>query len=239
MARPLADRVALVTGASRGIGAATALALASSGAHVILTARTEAGLVEIEEKIHREGGTATIAPLDLTDGAHVDRLAQAIAQRWQRLDILIANAGILGPLSPLGHITPADWDRVLAVNLTANWRLVRNFDALLRAAPAGRLIALSSGAARRPRAYWGPYAASKAALETMMQCYAEEVGAITAIRIALLDPAGTRTSMRRDAYPGEDPETLKPPSVVAEAIARMLIDDFDNGTYVRLEGPAR
>jgi NAD(P)-dependent dehydrogenase (short-subunit alcohol dehydrogenase family) len=235
MSKPLAGRIALVTGASRGIGAATAVALAGAGAHVILTARTEGGLTEVDDRIHRLGGTATIAALDLRNADHLDNLAQAVANRWRGLDILVLNAAVLGPLSPVAHISPEDWDQVIAVNLTANWRLVRNFDALLRTSEAGRLVALTSRAAHEPRAYWGAYSASKSALETLLLSYAEEVKEISRVRVALVDPARTRTAMRAAAYPGEDPDTLPDPEVPALAITRLLIDDFETGHRLSLQ----
>jgi len=229
MAAGLKDRLALVTGASRGIGAAAAEALAAAGAHVVLTARTEGGLEEVEARIHARGGTATIAPLDLTDGDHVDRLAQAVAARWAKLDVLLLNAAMLGDLMPLPHVPPAQFDRIMALNVTAQYRLIRAFDPLLRASDAGRVVAVTSSVAREPRAYWGPYAASKAALEALVDSYGQEVRNLGAIRTAVLDPGGTRTKMRAQAFPGEDPATLKSPEVVAEAIVAMLSDGFETG----------
>lgn len=225
----LANRIALVTGASRGIGAATALALADAGAHVVLTARTAGGLEAIEGQIHQRGGTATIAPLDLTEGEHVDKLAQAVATRWGRLDLLIANAGTLGVLSPVAHIDPATWERTLALNLTANFRLIRAFDGLLRASPAGRLLLLTSTAARQPRAYWSAYAAAKAGLEALADSYAEEVQNVSSVRVALVNPGAVRTGMRAAAYPGENPDTLPDPAVPAMAILSLIAQDFETG----------
>jgi len=237
LTKPLENRLALVTGASRGIGAHTALALAGAGAHVILTARTEGGLSEVEEKIHQAGGTATIAPLDLMNGEHIDQLAQHIANRWGKLDILVLNAGQLGPLSPLSHIPPKDWEKVIGVNLTAPYRLIRGFDALLRQSDKGRVIGISSGAATDPRAYWGPYAASKAGLEALLDSYAEEVANITNVRVAVVNPGGTRTAMRKSAFPSEDPESLKGPDVVAQALLNLLVEDFE--TKRRLSLPKK
>src|SRR5437868_4457213 len=174
MSKPLADRIALVTGASRGIGAATALALARAGAHVVAVARTVGGLEEIDDAIRNEGGSATLVPLDLKDYAGIDRLGGALNQRYQRLDILIGNAGVLGPLSPLGHVEPKAWDEVIAVNVTANWQLIRCMDPLLQMAEAGRVVFVSSGVGTKPRAYWGPYAMSKAALDALAYTYAAE-----------------------------------------------------------------
>lgn len=229
MTKPLENRLALVTGASRGIGAATALALAKAGAHVILTARTEGGLTEIEEQIHQAGGTSSIAPLDLLNPDHIDGLAQYVAERWGKLDILVLNAGQLGTLSPLSHTPLKDWEKVVGVNLTAPFRFLRAFDGLLRQSDKGRVIGLTSTVATQPRAYWGPYAATKAALENLLDCYADEVGNITPIRVAVVNPGATRTNMRKSAFPGENPETLKTPDVVADALVDLLTQDFETG----------
>ncbi|TXG82979.1 MAG: SDR family NAD(P)-dependent oxidoreductase [Sphingomonadales bacterium] len=234
---PLSGKLALVTGASRGIGAATALCLAQAGAHVVLTARTEGGLAEVDDRIHTAGGTATLAPFDLTDGEAVDRLADAIGQRWGRLDILVLNAAMLGALSPVAHVAPKDFDKIMALNLTAGFRVLRACDPLLRLAPTGRVLALTTSVARSPRAYWGPYAASKAALETLIDCYAEEVGSITGIRCAIVDPGATRTAMRAEAYPGEDPTRLKDPEAVGLAILNLLVEDFETGCRLRVDTP--
>lgn len=215
----LAGRVALVTGASRGIGRAVALRYAREGADVVLVARTLAGLEEVDDEIRAGGGAATLVPADLTDDIVIDRMGAAIYERWQRLDVLVGNAGVLGVLSPLPHVTPEVWDQVLAVNVTVNWRLIRSFDPLLRASAAGRLIFVTSGVARG-RAYWGPYAVSKGALETMVRTYAEEV-AKSQVRVNLINPGPTRTSMRAAAYPGEDPASLKPPEAVTEAFVAL------------------
>ena len=233
MTKPLQDKLALVTGASRGIGAAVAVALGKAGAHVVLTARTEGGLEETESRIHDTGGTATIAPLNLREGDNIDRLAQAVAARWGKLDILVLNAGMLGDLMPVSHVPPADFDKLIATNLTANFRLIRAFDQLLRSAPAGRLIALTSSVATQPRAYWGPYAASKAALEALVDSYGDEIRNISQVRTAIVNPGATRTQMRAKAYPGEDASTLKEPAAVADCIIRLLSDDFETG--VRLD----
>ena len=230
----LQDKVALVTGASRGIGAATAEALAAAGAHVVLTARTEAGLVEVEDRIHAAGGTATIAPLDLRDFDAIDRLAAALTTRWGRLDILLLNAATLGSLTPVPHADLKEWDQVVALNLTANWRLIRAFDPLLRASDAGRLLTLTSSVAARPRAYWGPYAATKAALDTLVLTYGAEVANTTPVRVAVVDPGATRTRMRARAFPGEDEATLKGPEVVAAAIVQALGEDFSSGSRIDL-----
>ncbi len=217
-------RIALVTGASRGIGAATAQALAASGCHVVITARTEAGLAETEGKIHGLGGTATIAPFDLADSDAIDRLAAAIGARWGRLDILVLNAATLGTLTPVPHIVPKDWDQIIALNLTANFRLVRAFDPWLRQSTAADVVAVTSSLASKPRAYWGGYAVSKAGLESLVATYGLETGSVTGIRSHVVDPGATRTAMRARAFPGEDPATLKGPEDVAmrivEAVAR-------------------
>lgn len=225
----LSGRIALVTGASRGIGAATAEALAQAGAHVVLTARTEAGLVEVDDRIHAAGGTATIAPMNLTDFDAIDRLAAALAGRWGKLDILVLNAAMLGTLTPVPHVAPKDWDKIVATNLTANWRFIRAFDPLLRASDAGRLLHLTSTVAAEPRAYWGGYAATKAAMDCLALSYAEEVRNTSPVRVAIVNPKATRTAMRAAAFPGEDPETLKGPEVVGDAIVALLGSDFETG----------
>lgn len=211
----LAGRVALVTGASRGIGAAVARRFAAEGAHVVAVARTAGGLEELDDAIRAGGGRATLVPLDLTDFPALDRLGQALHERFGRLDVLVGNAGLLGSLTPVAHMKPEEWERVLAVNLTANWRLIRSLDALLRASDAGRAIFVTSAAAARPRAYWGAYAVSKAALEMLVRIYAAEV-ARSPVRVNLLDPGAVRTAMRAAAYPGEDPARLPPPESVTE-----------------------
>jgi NAD(P)-dependent dehydrogenase (short-subunit alcohol dehydrogenase family) len=218
-------RVALVTGASRGIGRAAALALARSGCHIIALARTVGGLEELDDAIKREGGSATLVPADLTDFPALDRLGAAIATRWLKLDVFIGNAGLLGPLAPLGHVDPAAWDRVMAVNVTANWRLLRAVDASLRAAPAGRVVLVSSGAATACRAYWGPYSVSKAALEALARTYAAETET-TPIRVMLVNPGPLRTAMRAEAMPGEDPATLKTPQDLAPWFVKLSQPDW-------------
>ena len=232
----LQGRLALVTGASRGIGAATAEALAAAGAHVVLTARTEGGLVEVEDRIHAAGGQATIAPLDLRDFDGIDRLAAALTARWGKLDVLVVNAGTLGSLTPVPHIDLNEWDQVVGLNLTASFRLIRAFDPLLRASDAGRLLSLTSTVAATPRAYWGAYAATKAALDTLVLTYGEEVAATTPVRVATLNPRATRSRMRARAFPGEDEASLKGPEVVADAIVELLRSDFASGARIDL-GP--
>ena len=227
--RLLDGELALVTGASRGIGAATAEALAREGAHVVITARTAAGLEEVEERIHQAGGSATIAPLDLTDGDSIARLAAAVAERWGKLDILILNAAMLGSLSPVPAIDGKEFNKLLTLNLIAQQALIAAFDPLLRKSDRGRLLAVTSSVGRQPRAYWGAYGASKAALETLALSYGEEVRNLSPIKVAIVDPGATATQMRAHAYPGEDPSTVKPPSTVADAIVGLLRGNFETG----------
>ena len=233
----LSGKVALVTSASRGIGAATASALARAGAHVILTARTNAGLEEVEDAIHQAGGTATIAPLDLTDGASIRKLAEAIAPRWPALDVLVHAAAALGSLTPVPHLDEKEFATTIATNIVATQHLVAAFDPLLRNSTAGRLVALTTGVASDPRAYWGGYSATKAAMENLLLSYAAEVAAITPIRVALVSPGATRTRMRAHAYPGEDPATVKPPEAVGDAIVALLERDFETGERIRVGDP--
>jgi NAD(P)-dependent dehydrogenase (short-subunit alcohol dehydrogenase family) len=217
----LAGRLALVTGASRGIGYHTALAFAREGAHVIALARTVGGLEELDDQIRAAGGEpATLVPLDVTDYDGIDRLGASIDQRWGRLDVFVANAAVLGGLSPLGHHEPKNFQRVFDVNVTANWRFIRSLDPLLRASAAGRAIFISSGAAHSCRAFWGPYAASKAALEALARVYANECISTT-VRSVIVDPNVARTAMRALAMPGEDPQTLPHPSKVADALVAL------------------
>jgi NAD(P)-dependent dehydrogenase (short-subunit alcohol dehydrogenase family) len=223
MPLPLAGRIALVTGASRGIGHQAALGLARTGAHIVAVARTVGGLEDLDDAIKEAGGSpATLVPLDLRDYAGIDRLAVALHERFGRLDILVGNAAILGPLSPLAHVEPAAWEEVMAVNVTANWRLIRAMDTLLRASDAGRVVFLSSGVAARPRAYWGPYAISKAGLEVLARTYAAE-SATTHVRVNVLTPGPMRTRMRAQAMPGEDPMTLETPDKAAEPIVELCL----------------
>src|SRR5215471_16486476 len=220
--RPLADRIALVTGASRGIGHATALALARAGAHVVAVARTVGGLEELDDAIRALGGSATLVPLDVRDDAGLGRLATAISERYGRLDVLIGNAGIGGPSSPLTHVEPKAWDDVMAINVTANWQLIRHFEPLLRASDAGRAVFITSGAAHNARAYRGPYGVSKAALEALARTFAAET-ASTNIRVNLFNPGPTRTGLRAAVMPGEDPMTLPPVEDVAEKIVALTL----------------
>ncbi len=217
-----AGRIALVTGASRGIGYATALALAKAGAHIVAVARTVGGLEELDDAIRAAGGAATLVPLDLKDYPGIDRLGLALRERFGRLDVLVGNAGILGPLSPLGHVEDTAWEQVIAVNVTANWRLIRAMDPLLKFSEAGRVVFVSSGVAARPLAYWGPYAVSKAALEVLARTYAAET-ATTNVRVNVFAPGPIRTRMRAQAMPGEDPLTLETPDKVAEKIAELCL----------------
>lgn len=216
-----AERVALVTGASRGIGRAVALGFASEGIHVIATARTQKDLESLDDEIGVLGGSATLVPLDLKDGPGIDRLGGAIAERWKRLDVLVGNAGLLGSLSPLPHIDPGVWDDLLAVNLTANWRLLRSMDTLLRASDAGRAIFVTTGAVGKNMPYWGGYAVSKAALNQMVFTYAAETEK-TNVRVNLLNPGGTRTAMRAQAFPGEDPMTLPAPEELVPLFLKLV-----------------
>jgi NAD(P)-dependent dehydrogenase (short-subunit alcohol dehydrogenase family) len=225
MSPPLASRIALVTGASRGIGYATARALAKAGAHVVAVARTQAALEELDDEIRSEGGSATLVPLNLTDFNGIARLGAALNERHGRLDILVGNAGIGGPSSPLGHIQLKQWDDVIAVNLTANFQLIRCMEPLLKQSDAGRAVFITSGAANLAPAYLGPYAASKAALETLVRTWANET-ASTPIRVNLFNPGPIRTRMRATVFPGEDPLTLDTPEQAAEFIVPMCAPDW-------------
>lgn len=232
MAGRFNGKIALVTGASRGIGYSVALEFAKEGAHVIAVARTDGGLEELDDAIKAEGGTATLVPLDLTDYEGVDRLGAAIYERWGKLDVLIGNAGALGVISPVGHILPKDWHKAIDVNVNANWRLLRSMDPLLKEAEAGRAVFVTSGAAHKCRPYWGPYSVSKAALEALVKTYAAEV-ANTNVRANLLSPGPMRTAMRAQAMPGEDPETLPHPSEVAPLFLEMAEPGFTANGEVR------
>ncbi|WP_108809790.1 SDR family NAD(P)-dependent oxidoreductase [Sphingorhabdus sp. Alg231-15] len=223
------NQLALVTGASRGIGAATAIALAAKGAHVILTARTAKELEEVEEKIHQAGGHATIAPLDLTDGDSIGRLAQAISERWEALDILVLNAAMLGTLTPVPAIDGKEFNSILTLNLIAQQALIAAFDPMMRKSEDARLLAITSSVGRSPRAFWGAYGASKAALETLVISYGEEMRNLGKLRTAIINPGRTRTNMRASAYPGEDPQSVKPPEVVADRMVEILTSSFETG----------
>src|SRR6478609_9959004 len=223
--KEFAGKIALVTGASRGIGAATAEALAAAGAHVILVARTASALEEIEERIHAAGGTATIAPLDLADGETIGKLAGAVAERWGKLDILVLNAAMLGSLTPVQDIDPKEYSRILSLNLLANQAMIAAFDPLLKKAEKADVVALTSSVGAEPRAFWGAYGSSKAALETLLGSYADETAFTKSIRIHIVDPGATRTRMRALAFPGEEPDKVKPPEVVASAILQRVVAD--------------
>lgn len=227
-AKPLSGKTALVTGASKGIGAATARALAAAGAHVILTARDVKGLEAVEDAIHDAGGTATIAPVDLTETDGIARLAHALTGRWDTLDVLVICAGYLPMLGPVTQIDPKQFGQAITVNLLATQALIASFDPLLKRSKAGRVIGLTSSVGAEPRAYWGAYASTKAAFDNLLETYAQEVGNISEVRVAILDPGATRTAMRAKAYPGEDPKSVKEPTVVADRIVELLRNDFTN-----------
>jgi NAD(P)-dependent dehydrogenase (short-subunit alcohol dehydrogenase family) len=234
--KPLAGKLALVTGASRGIGAATAEALAAAGAHVILVARTTKALEEVEERIHGAGGSATIAPLDLTDGESIGKLAAAASGRWEALDILVLNAAMLGSLTPVEHIDSKEYARILTLNVVANQALIAAFDKMLRASERADLVAVTSSVGGEPRAFWGAYGSSKAALENLALSYGDELAYSGKVRVHVLDPGATRTRMRQLAFPGEEPESLKPPEVVADFILHRLLSDTPGGERVRVDG---
>lgn len=236
MSKLFEGKVALVTGASRGIGAATAKALAAAGAHVIITARTAKDLEAVEDAIFDAGGSATIAPLDLTDGDSIGRLAAAVTERWGKLDILVLSAAMLGTLAPVSAIDGGEFARLVTLNVTAQQVLIASFDALLRKSDAGRLVALTSSVGAQPRAFWGAYGASKAALENLVTSYGEEIKNLSSARVAIVDPGKTRTKMRAAAYPGEDPATVKEPAVVANAIINLLQSDFQTGARIAVKG---
>jgi NAD(P)-dependent dehydrogenase (short-subunit alcohol dehydrogenase family) len=225
MAQPLSGRIALVTGASRGIGYATGIALARAGAHLVAIARTVGGLEELDDAVRTAGGTATLVPLDMRDYEGLYRLAAALNERHGRLDVLVGNAAIAGVPSPLGHIEPKAWDEAFAINVTANWHLIRAMDPLLRRSDAGRAVFVTSRAATLARAYWAPYSVSKAALDVLARTYAAETSS-TAVRVNLFDPGATRTRMRAMVMPGEDPMTLPAPEQVAANIVDLCLPSF-------------
>jgi NAD(P)-dependent dehydrogenase (short-subunit alcohol dehydrogenase family) len=233
--RPLAGRVALVTGSSRGIGAATAQALAAAGAHVVLTGRTVKALETIDDAIHDAGGTATIAPLDLAEGDSIGRLATAVAERWGKLDILVLNAAMLPTLTPVTQIPPKEFSQAITLNLLATQAMLGAFDPMLKRSEAGRIVGLTSSVGASPRAYWGAYGATKAAFDCLLQAYAQEVEKISNVKVAIVDPGATRTEMRAKAYPGEDPETLKAPEVVAQYILQLVRSEFATGQRTRVD----
>ncbi len=233
---PLGGRIAYVTGASRGIGAATAQALAAAGAHVLISGRTVSDLERVEDAIHQAGGSATIAPFDLAEGDALPRLAAAVAERWERLDILVLNAAVLPQLGPVAQIEAKEFTRVLTLNVMATQALIAAFDPLLRRSEVARVVGLTSSVGAAPRAYWGAYGATKAAFDCLLATYAQEVERISSIRVAILDPGATRTTMRARAFPGEDPQTVKPPETVAQRIAALVAEDFPTGHRERVEG---
>ena len=233
--KPFENKLALVTGASRGIGAATAEALAAQGAHVILTARTANSLEQVEERIHAAGGTATIAPMDLTDSENIRKLAQAVAERWGSLDILVLNAAMLGSLSPVEHLDPTELDRVFKLNVHANQALIAAFDPLLRRADKAEVIGVTSSVGAEPRAFWGGYGASKAAFDTMLGAYADETAHAGKLRVQIVDPGATRTRMRQMAFPGEEPDSVKAPEIVAAAILDLLQGEAATGSRAQVD----
>ena len=246
MTTSLEGRVALVTGASRGIGRAAALAFARAGAHVVALARTTGALEELDDEIRELGGSATLVPLDLADAGGLEKLGPALMERWGRLDILLANAGVLGPLTPLGHASEKEWAQVFDINVTANWRLIKSLDPALRASESGRVMLLSSGAAHKCLAYWGPYSISKAAVEALGRTYAAET-ATTPVKVMLVNPGPLRTKMRAEAMPGEDPETLRTPEELAPHLVEIAspawaesgkIFDFPQGKVLTPQLPA-
>lgn len=246
MTKALEGRIALVTGASRGIGRAAALAFAQAGAHIVALARTSGALEELDDAIRAIGGSATLVPLDLSDAGGLEKLGPALLERWGKLDILLANAGILGSLTPLGHATEKDWAKVLDINVTANWRLIKSLDPALRASDAGRVLLMSSGAAHKCSAYWGPYSISKAAVEALGRTYAAET-ATTPVKVMLVNPGPLRTKMRAEAMPGEDPETLRTPEDLAPHLVALAspgwaesgtIFDFPQGKVLTPQLPA-
>ena len=233
--KPLAGKVALVTGASRGIGAATAKAIAAAGAHVILTARKVKDLEAVEDAIHDLGGTSTIAPMDLTESDSIGRLAAAVAERWDKLDILVLSAATLPSLTPVTQIEPKQFNQALTLNVLATQALLAAFDPLLKRSDAGRIVGLTSSVGSEPRPFWAAYGATKAAFENLLESHGKEVERISETRVTILDPGATRTTMRARAYPGEDPQTVKPPETVADRIVALLTHDFANLHRERVE----
>lgn len=236
MDQPLANRLALVTGASKGIGAATARALAAAGAHVVLTGRDVPALEAVEDAIHAVGGASTIAPVDLAESDGLARLASAIAGRWDKLDYLVISAAYLPALTPVTQIDGKQLSQALTVNFLATQALLANFDPLLKRAEAGRVIGLTSSVGASPRAYWSAYGATKAAFDNLLESYAQEVEKISKVRVALVDPGATRTAMRAKAYPGEDPQSVKDPATVADRLVELLVNDFTGFHRERLDG---
>jgi len=233
--QPFTGKLALVTGASRGIGAATAEALGKAGAHVILTARTASGLEAVEEAIHAAGGSATIAPLDLTDSAAIPKLAEAVAERWSALDIMVLNGAMLGSLSPVEHLDAKELAMIFATNVFASQALIAAFDPMLRRSERADLVGITSSVGREPRAFWGGYGSSKAAFENLLLSYADETAHAGKLRVQLIDPGATRTRMRQNAFPGEEPTTLKTPDVVAAAIVAQVLGQGQTGNLFRID----
>ena len=234
--KPFEGKLALVTGASRGIGAATAEALAGAGAHVILTARGTPALEQVEERIHQAGGTATIAPMDLNDSEAIAKLAQAVAERWGSLDIMVLNAAMLGSLSPVEPLDTKELERVFKLNLLANQALIAAFDPLLRRAEKAEIVGITSSVGDEPRAFWGGYGSSKAAFDALLGAYADETAYAGKLRVQIVDPGATRTRMRQLAFPGEEPDSLKPPEAVASAIVERLQGYAETGSRFRVDG---
>ena len=233
--KSMEGRLALVTGASKGIGAATARALAAEGAHVVLTARDVRGLEAVEDAIHDAGGASTIAPVDLSESDGIARLASAVAKRWDKLDALIISAAYLPTLTPVTQIDGKQLSQAITVNVLATQALLANLDPLLKRADAGRVIGLTSSVGADPRAYWSAYGSTKAAFDNLLECYAAEVEKVSKVRVALVDPGATRTQMRAKAYPGEDPATVKPPETVANRLVQLLVNDFEGFHRERVE----
>lgn len=234
--KPFSGKLALVTGASRGIGAATAEALAAKGAHVIMVARSAEAMEQVEERIHQAGGSATLAPLDLLEDGAIGKLANAIAERWPALDILVLNAATLGSLTPVEHIDGKEFARLLSLNVMANQAMIAAFDPMLRRSEKADIFGVTSSVGAKPRAYWGAYGASKAALDTLLGAYADETEHAGRIRVHIVDPGATRTAMRARAFPGEDPQSLKGPEEVAAAIVDRIQSDVATGGRLKVEG---
>ena len=232
--KPLAGQTALVTGASRGIGAATAVALAEAGAHVILTARKVKELEAVEDQIHASGGTSTIAPVDLMEPDAISRLASAISGRWNTLDLMVISAAYLPDLTPLSQIDPKQFNTAILTNVVATQALLAGFDPLLRRAKAGKIIGFTSSVGAGPRPFWSAYGSTKAAFENLLETYGAEVEKLSELRVAIIDPGATRTAMRARAYPGENPETLKTPEAVADRIVKLVTDGFETGHRERI-----
>ncbi|MXO95569.1 SDR family NAD(P)-dependent oxidoreductase [Erythrobacter aquimaris] len=235
MTKPLDGKLALVTGASKGIGAATAIALAEAGAHVVLTGRDVRALEQVEDQIHAVGGASTIAPVDLAESDGIARLSSAISSRWEKLDILVISAAYLPALTPVTQIDGKQLSQAVTVNVLATQALLANFDPLLKRADAARVIGLTSSVGETPRAYWSAYGSTKAAFDNLLESYAQEVEKISGVRVAIIDPGATRTTMRAKAYPGEDPQTVKPPQAVGSRLVELLVNDFETRHRERIE----